>query len=96
MVSCPFGAARKNGRLCLRCDTLVAHKAKLDKLLSAMVKVPEPEYVVLGTIDRQLYRRGLSGLASLDDVKAHMADFKSYWKVDVTPAGWYPKNRHTG
>ena len=27
-----------------------------------------------------------------DDVKEHMADFKSYWKVDVTPAGWYPKD----
>jgi hypothetical protein len=23
-----------------------------------------------------------------------MADFKSYWTVDVTPAGWYPKNRN--
>jgi hypothetical protein len=29
--------------------------------------------------------------ASLDDVREHMADFKSYGKVDVTPAGWYPR-----
>ena len=84
----------KTCRLCLRCDTLVAHKAELDELLRTAVNAPEPKYVVLGTINRPVYRRGLSGRASLDDVKAHMADFKSYWKVDVTPAGWYPKNRN--
>ena len=86
----------KTCRLCLRCDTLVAHKAELDRLLRAMVSVPKLEYVVLGTINRQVYQRGLSGHASLDDVKDHMADFKSYWKVDVTPGGWYPKNRNAG
>jgi hypothetical protein len=61
-----------------------------------VASVPAPEYVVLGTIDRQLYRRGLSGGASLDDVKKHMADFKSHWKVDGTPAGWYPKGGQAG
>jgi len=86
----------KTCRLCLRCDALVVHKAELDDLLRTAVKVPDPEYVVLGTIDRHGYRRGLSGGASLDDVKEHMADFKSYWKVDVTPAGWYPKDGHAG
>ena len=86
----------KTCRLCLGCDTLVAHKAELDKLLRTVVNAPDPEYVVLGTINRQVYRRGLSGRASLDDVKAHMADFKWYWKVDVTPAGWYPRNQNAG
>jgi hypothetical protein len=82
----------KTCRLCLGCETLVAHKAELDILLRAAVNVAEPEYVVLGTIDRQAYRRGLAGGTSLDDVKDHMADFKSHWKMDVSPAGWYPKN----
>lgn len=86
----------KTCRLCLQCDTLVAHKAELDKLLSAVIGVPEPTYVVLGTVNRKVYRRGVAGRASLDDVKDHMADFKSYWKVDVTAAGWYPKSRSAG
>ena len=34
----------KTCRLCLRCDTLVAHKAELDTLLRAAVNVPEPAY----------------------------------------------------
>jgi hypothetical protein len=83
-------------RLCLRCDTLVVHKAERDTLLRTVVSVQDPEYVVLGTIDKHVYRRGLSGVASLDDVKVHMADFKSYWKVDVAPAGWYPRDGQAG
>jgi hypothetical protein len=86
----------KTCRLCLQCDTLVAHKAEVDELLRAMVGVPEPTYVVLGTVNRKAYRRGLAGRASLDDVKDQMADFKSYWKVEVTPAGRYPKGRSAG
>ena len=86
----------KTCRLCLRCDTLVAHKAELDKVLAVAVGVHEPEYVVLGTISRQVYRRGMSGRASLDDVKGQMADFKSYWKISFSPRGWYPKNGEAG
>ena len=86
----------KTCRLCLRCDTLVVHKNELDDLLRRMVGVEQPEYVVLGTTERGVHRRGLSGGASLDDVKEHMADFKSYWKVDVTPAGWYRKDEQAG
>ena len=82
----------KTCRLCLKCETLIAHKAELDKLLSSAVAMLQPDYFVLGTADRRTYRRGLAGAASLDDVKAHTSDFKSYWNVEVTPAGWYPKD----
>jgi hypothetical protein len=81
----------KTCRLCLRCETVIAHKQELDKLLSTVVTVPALEYLVLGTLDRRTYRKGLAGAATLDDVKAHMSDFKSYWNVEITPAGWYPK-----
>lgn len=83
----------KTCRLCLRCDTLVAHKAELDKLLRTLVTASAPDYVVLGTADQPTYRRGLAGGASLDDVKAHMSDFKSYWNVTITPAGRYPNTK---
>jgi hypothetical protein len=83
----------KTCRLCLRCDTLIAHKAELDKLLSTVVNISKPDYIVLGTADRRMYRRGLAGSASLDDVREHTSDFKSYWNVEVTPAGWYPKTK---
>ena len=82
----------KTCRLCLRCETLIAHKAELDKLLSTVVTVSKPEYFVLGTADRRTYRRGLAGGASFDEVRARTADFKSYWNVEITPAGWYPRS----
>jgi hypothetical protein len=81
----------KTCRFCLRCDTVIAHKVELDKLLSTVVKTSQPEYLVLGTADRATYRRGLAGSATLEEVVAHMSDFKSYWNVEITPAGWYPK-----
>lgn len=81
----------KTCRLCLRCDTLIAHKAELDKLLSTVVNMSRPEYTVLGTLDRRTHRLGLAGSASLDDVRQHTSDFKSYWNVKITPEGWYPK-----
>jgi hypothetical protein len=82
----------KTCRLCPKCETLIAHKAELEKAVGTVVTVSKPDYLVLGTADRRTYRRGLAGAASPDDVKAHTSDFKSYWNVDVTPAGWYPKN----
>jgi hypothetical protein len=82
----------KTCRLCLRCETLIAHKAELDKLLGAVGNVAQPDYVVLGTLGRRTYRQGLTGAASIADVKHEMADFKSYWRVDFTPAGRYPKD----
>jgi hypothetical protein len=47
---------------------------------------------VLGTMDRKTYQQGLVGGTSLDDVRAHTSDFKSYWNVKITPAGWHPRN----
>ena len=85
----------KTCRLCLKCETLIAHKAELDKLLSTVVNVSKPEYIVLGTADRRMYRLGLAGSASLDDVREHTSDFKSYWNVEITSAGWYPKGERT-
>ena len=82
----------KTCRLCLRCETLIAHKAELDNLLSTVVTGSKPDYIVLGTADRRTHRQGLAGDASLDDVRAHTSDFKSYWNVEITPAGRYLKD----
>ena len=66
----------KTCRLCLSCETLIAHKAELDTLLNTVVNISKPEYIVLGTVDRRTHRLGLAGSASLDDVRKHASDFK--------------------
>jgi hypothetical protein len=83
----------KTCRLCLACETLVTHQADLDKLIDAVVGATVcPEYLVLGTMDRRVWRRGLNGRVALDEVKRAMADFKTYLHVDYTPAGWRRKS----
>jgi hypothetical protein len=87
----------KTCRLCLGCETLIAHQADLDKLIGVAVGSSDsPKYVVLGTVERHVWRRGLEGRVSLDEVGQHMADFKGYLRVDFTPAGWYPKSESAG
>ena len=87
----------KTCRLCLGCETLVAHQADLDELIGVAVGgSASPKYVVLGTVDRRVWRRGLEGRVSLDEAVQHMADFKTYLRVDFTPAGWYRKSETAG
>ena len=57
-----------------------------------------PKYMVLGTVDRRVRRRGLGGRVSLEDVAQQMADFKTYLHVDlaldvvtVEPSAWTAK-----
>jgi hypothetical protein len=39
-----------------------------------------------------VWRQGLEGRAAVEEVtEQNMADFKTYLRVDFTPAGWYPK-----
>jgi hypothetical protein len=89
----------KTCRLCVLCETLIVDRAELERVIigagfAAAVKVQD--YVVLGTIDRRTWRRGLIGDAQLLDIREHMADFKKYLKVDVVPAHWERPNETAG
>jgi hypothetical protein len=88
----------KTCRLCALCETLVVDRAELDHVIiaSQLSALRPPEYVVLGTVDRRVWRRGLAGDAQLADVREHMADFKRYLRVDVTPAHWELSNGGAG
>jgi hypothetical protein len=89
----------KTCRLCALCETLVVDRAELEHVIIATgfsAAVRPPEYVVLGTIDRRVWRRGLAGDTQLADVREHMADFKRYLRVNVTPARWELSNGRAG
>ena len=89
----------KTCRLCVVCETLIVDRAELENViiaagLSATVK--PADYVVLGTIDRRTWRRGLRGETAVPDIREHMADFKKYLTVDVIPAHWGRSSRRAG
>jgi hypothetical protein len=88
----------KSCRLCVVCETLIVHRAELERVIIASgfsAAADRQDYVVLGTIDRRTWRRGIAGDTQLEDIREHMADFKKYLKVDVVPAHWEQSN-HAG
>ena len=89
----------KTCRLCLLCETLIVDQAELERVIIAAglaAAVKAQDYVVLGTIDRRMWRRGLAGGTQLEDVREHMADFKKYLKIDVIPAHWERSDQTAG
>ncbi len=74
---------------------LVAHDAEIAASIAASRFNPnagKPRHVVLGTVERRIWRAGLAVGVDLGEVRRHMADFKAYMRVDFTPAGCYPEN----
>ena len=79
----------KTCRLCLSCETLIVSRSELEGVIIAagqFATVKPTDYVVLGTIDRRTWRRGMRADAELSDIREHMADFKNYLKIDVVRA----------
>ena len=75
---------------------LFRSRAELERVIIASgfsAAVQAQDYVVLGTIDRRIWRRGLAGDAQLADIREHIADFKKYLKTDVMPMHWERSNQ---
>jgi hypothetical protein len=82
---------RKSCRLCVVCETLIAHQGEVERLIDALgqTHVSKREYLILGTLDVKTWRRGLSGGVTVNELTTHMADFNHYLRIDYTPGGWY-------
>lgn len=49
------------------------------------------EYLVLGTVETKVWRRGLKGGGTpLGEALDHVADFREVLELDVDPGGWRP------
>jgi len=86
---------RKTCRLCVACDMVIVHRDELDPIIAARLPRRKasnspPGYLVLGTVDPRVWRRGLSGGVSLDELLQHMADFRRYMQIEYTGGGWRP------
>jgi hypothetical protein len=84
----------KTCRLCVACDLLIAHQAEVEREVGGALNraVKGADFVVLGTVDRQVWRHGLSRPLSFDAIKAHMSDFDAYLRIETIPGGWYQIN----
>jgi hypothetical protein len=78
-------------RYCPFCDLLIAHQDVLESLLARVFGTLKPEvvgneYLVLGTMERVDWKRGLTDPISSKDLLASLHDFKDY--VHFEPGGW--------
>ena len=51
---------------------------------------PSLDYLVLGTVDLQVWRRGLTGGVSFDELVRNMADFSRHMQFEQIGHGWEP------
>ena len=80
----------KTCRLCPACDLLYVHKDQLEAELAAIFEQHAPEctgkdYLVLGTVDRQVWRRSMSQPMTPQQIFAEMHDFRDHLLVQPAP-----------
>jgi len=71
----------KTCRFCSRCELLIAHKDKIESLLAQFFERLDPkvigqDYLVIGTLDRSEWKRGVSGKVTLQDMIDVLHDFR--------------------
>ena len=82
-------------RYCPDCDLLIAHQDEIEGLLADLFAELDPsiignDYLVLGTVERKVWREGLKRPKRIDEMLEHLHDFKEVRTVEYRPAGWYP------
>jgi hypothetical protein len=92
-----FIALNKTVRYCPYCDLLIAHQDELEEQLAALFAERAPEaignnYLVIGTMERPDWKRGVQAPLSIEETRGAIHDFKDVWHFKVT-GGWMPDPR---
>jgi hypothetical protein len=77
----------KTCRLCTTCDLLIVHQDELEAQLGTALEEKAPEavgsdYLVLGTVERKTWRRGIREALPLEEILRSTADFASYVRLE--------------
>ena len=85
----------KTCRYYARCELIIVHQDELEPLLTARLRRAEGpnrplDYLVLGTVEPQVWRKGLAGGVSFGELLLHMADFSRHMQIEQTGHGWGP------
>jgi hypothetical protein len=83
----------KTCRYCPKCDLLIAHKDELDRLLEGLSQQYYPglvgnDYLVVGTLDRNSWKKGVHDRPDLEELLKPLHDFKRHLEFEVTGYGW--------
>jgi len=95
-------ALGKTCRYCSRCEVVMVSRKELEAELARGLSQMAPEvtgkdYLVLGTIEKKIWRQGLGSPGKpIAEMLKHVADFKHQYDVRYKPSGWYPAAEEAG
>src|SRR3990172_5377340 len=72
----------------------LVHSRRSGSLLAILFNRLDPkalgnDYLIIGTVERKVWREGLRRPKIINEILPHVADFKEVRRVEVRPAGWY-------
>jgi hypothetical protein len=81
-------------RYCPECDLLVAHQDEIEHLLANLFAERDPsaignDYLVMGTVERKLWREGMKVDKEVGELVENLHDFKEVLRLEYQPGGWY-------
>ena len=94
-----FLALNYTCRYCKDCDLLIAHKHEIEHILTAMFLEVDPkiignDYLIIGTVEKETWRKGLKQPLSMNEILLHASDFATYYnELRLTQQGWYGPNQ---
>jgi hypothetical protein len=79
-------------RYCSHCDVLIAHLDEIEGHLANVFAERNPDligndYLVLGTVDRDAWKRGLDTPLAISEMRTYLHDFKEVLTIKAT-GGW--------
>ncbi len=88
----------KTCRYCPRCDLLIAHQDDVEHFLVSFFTEENPEvigndYLIVGTIDRAVWKRGTQQPLTLQEMIDALHDFKESVLFEVIRGGWMPPKK---
>jgi hypothetical protein len=85
----------KTCRYCPNCDLLIAHQDDVEDFLARFFTEEKPEivgndYLIVGTMDRAIWKRGTQQPLTLQETIDALHDFKESVLFKVVRGGWMP------
>lgn len=83
-------------RYCRGCDLLIAHRPAIEHLLTELFRQHDPaaignRYLIIGTVEKAVWREGLTQPKAIADLLPHTSDFARYYaELRLTRPGYYP------
>ena len=82
-------------RYCKKCDLLIAHKHKIEHILTEMFMNTYPdiignEYLIIGTLEKKAWRESMKQPKKPAEIFSQLHDFKMVLsEIRMTQPGWY-------